>query len=338
MHSPTRSSGAFPRPATRRRVPGRVGTLIVPVALLALVALPAIAQAAGHDSDGDGLSNHYERTVSHTNPHRDDTDSDGLRDGYEIRRSKTNPLKSDTDGDGLTDRQELFPVGYLMSAKVALSAGTFTVKTPKTDPRRRDTDGDGLSDGYEVRTSFTSPIMRDTDSDGLGDGVEVLTTHTNPLSGDTDGDGIGDWEEVQAGSNPLDPTSRPSSTTPLLADTTAPTPLLADTTVPDTTAPDTSITSGPSGTVTSNAASFSVSSTETGSTFECRLDSGAWSACLSPKAYSNLADGSHTFDVRATDRPATPTPRPPRARGRSTRPCRTQPRRTPRSPAARAGP
>ncbi len=71
--------------------------------------------------------------------------------------------------------------------------------------------------------------------------------------------------------------------------------------MPDTTAPDTSITSGPSGTVTSNAASFSVSSTETGSTFECRLDSGAWSACLSPKAYSNLADGSHTVDVRATD-------------------------------------
>ena len=69
----------------------------------------------------------------------------------------------------------------------------------------------------------------------------------------------------------------------------------------DTVAPDTSITSGPTGLTPSASASLSFGSTETGSTFECRLDDGAWAACTSPRALSALAQGPHTFRVRATD-------------------------------------
>jgi hypothetical protein len=68
----------------------------------------------------------------------------------------------------------------------------------------------------------------------------------------------------------------------------------------DTTAPDTTIDSGPSGTITVAEATFTFSS-EAGATFECRLDGAAYSACTSPKSYTNLSNGSHTFDVRATD-------------------------------------
>ena len=59
----------------------------------------------------------------------------------------------------------------------------------------------------------------------------------------------------------------------------------------DTTAPDTAISSAPSSPTTETAASFGFSSTESGSTFECRLDAGAWGASTSPKAYGDLADG-----------------------------------------------
>ena len=69
----------------------------------------------------------------------------------------------------------------------------------------------------------------------------------------------------------------------------------------DTTAPDTTIDSGPSGTITVAGATFTFSSSEAGATFECRLDGAAYSACPSPKSYTNLSNGSHTFEVRAKD-------------------------------------
>jgi acid phosphatase type 7 len=69
----------------------------------------------------------------------------------------------------------------------------------------------------------------------------------------------------------------------------------------DTTPPETTIDSGSSGTVTSTSANFTFSSNEANSTFECRLDGAAFTSCTSPKGYNSLANGSHTFEVRATD-------------------------------------
>ena len=69
----------------------------------------------------------------------------------------------------------------------------------------------------------------------------------------------------------------------------------------DTTPPETTITSGPSGVTTSTSASFGFNSSEAGSTFTCSLDGGAYSSCSSPKSYSALSAGTHTFRVKARD-------------------------------------
>ncbi|MGH7359601.1 MAG: Ig-like domain-containing protein, partial [Candidatus Rokuibacteriota bacterium] len=69
----------------------------------------------------------------------------------------------------------------------------------------------------------------------------------------------------------------------------------------DTTTPQTTIDSSPSDPTSSTSADFDLSANEVGSTFECRLDGGAWGACASPAGYTSLTDGNHTFDVRAAD-------------------------------------
>ncbi len=64
-------------------------------------------------------------------------------------------------------------------------------------------------------------------------------------------------------------------------------------------APNTTITGGTSGTVYTAHARFTFSSSIAGSTFQCKLDSGSWTACSSPKVYRNLTYRTHTFYVRA---------------------------------------
>ena len=72
----------------------------------------------------------------------------------------------------------------------------------------------------------------------------------------------------------------------------------------DATAPNTTINSNPSNPTNSTSASFSFSGTDAGTgvaSFECQLDGGGFATCTSPRNYSGLSDGSHSFQVRAID-------------------------------------
>jgi hypothetical protein len=64
--------------------------------------------------------------------------------------------------------------------------------------------------------------------------------------------------------------------------------------------PAPTITAAPANPTSATAASFSFSDTQAGVNFQCALDGGSSSNCTSPKAYSGLADGTHTFRVTAS--------------------------------------
>ncbi|MGE6757334.1 Ig-like domain-containing protein [Corallococcus interemptor] len=69
----------------------------------------------------------------------------------------------------------------------------------------------------------------------------------------------------------------------------------------DTRAPETSITlSGPSLT-SRREATFEFKADEASATFECRIDTGTFTACTSPLTFTELTDGTHMVQVRAVD-------------------------------------
>jgi hypothetical protein len=81
-----------------------------------------------------------------------------------------------------------------------------------------------------------------------------------------------------------------------------PTPATFSWTV-DTVPPDTTITAHPPNPDSSATPTFNYTSTEAGSSFEYRVDGGAWTSTgtTGTVTLASLSDGSHTFDVRSTD-------------------------------------
>lgn len=143
-------------------------------------------------SDGDGLSDEYERRVG-LDPNNRDSDGDTWGDGYEVETAGMNPhvaVLVDSDGDGLSDDAEILE---------------------GTDPSQRDSDGDGGFDGYEIeigsnpriggryiagpKTRQRLGIGTDSDGDGLSDMTEsgFGFSAKNP---DTDFDGTSDYDEL----------------------------------------------------------------------------------------------------------------------------------------------
>ena len=57
-----------------------------------------------NDTDGDGLTDAFEKLVYHTETDAADTDGDALTDGQEVLVQGLDPLDPDTDDDGVIDQ------------------------------------------------------------------------------------------------------------------------------------------------------------------------------------------------------------------------------------------
>jgi hypothetical protein len=150
------------------------------------------------DSDGDGLSDSFERLAG-TKLTSVDSDDDGLSDGEEAAVHHTNPRSADTDGDTIEDADEIAKgtdAGRLPGVAGVIGTGVFAenVRTMK------DTDDDGLSDKSEKLLGLDHERV-DTDGDGESDGSEA-SVGTDPTRADTDLDGLTDGLELRHGTNP----------------------------------------------------------------------------------------------------------------------------------------
>jgi len=76
------------------------------------------------DSDGDGLSDHDEIMIYHSNPLKIDSDDDGLSDIDEVNLWKTDPAVADSDGDGVSDGDEVLQA---LTNPLVADFGTRTV-------------------------------------------------------------------------------------------------------------------------------------------------------------------------------------------------------------------
>lgn len=78
-------------------------------------------------------------------------------------------------------------------------------------------------------------------------------------------------------------------------------PATAAWTVDTTPPPAPTVTTGPAALTNATTATFGVHDSDPTATFACSLDGAAFAPCAVPATYSSLAEGPHTFDVKALD-------------------------------------
>lgn len=172
------------------------------------------------DADGDTIIDSQDNCVNIANKDQQDTDSDGMGDSCD----------DDKDGDGVNNAQDAFPLDKNESVDTD-NDGTgnnadddddndgvkdISDKFPLDDSESVDTDNDGTGNNADD----------DDDNDGVTDSDDAFPLDDSE-SVDTDGDligdnsdddddndGVSDADEIAAGTDPLDDTSKPSTSMP----------------------------------------------------------------------------------------------------------------------------
>lgn len=227
---------------------------------------------------------------------------------------------SDTGGSGLAGFQ------------CALDAGSFTACTSQTTYS-------GLDDGthtFQVRAvdgagnvdpspaSYTWVVDATAPDTGIGDVPPSLTSSTGnvfSLSGSDAGTGVDGFQCAIDGSgfgscdspwSLIGLSDGPHTVQARAVDAVGnvdPTPASYTWTI-DSTAPDTFIYVGPPGPSSDPNPTFLFTGSDGATSYECSLDGDPFATCTSPQSLAGLADGTHTFEVRATDAAGNTDPTP----------------------------
>lgn len=141
----------------------------------------------------------------------------------------------------------------------------------------------------------------------LADGATLAPNETNgdyelmvqaTLEPDADNDGWGDETQDKCKGS-----AGPNEGCPAPKQETAGPPIPTEP-VPDTKVTKVTIIAG------KKQVTLRFTSTVSGSKFQCKLDKKPWKSCKSPKSYSGLKDGRHSFKVKAIGPTAVPDPTP----------------------------
>lgn len=149
------------------------------------------------DSDGDGVGDNAD--LFPLDPSESaDSDGDGVGDNADFYPNNPNE-SADSDGDGVGDNADAFPTDETESLDTDQDGvGDNSDDFPDDPTETSDSDGDGVGDQADQFPLDNSESI-DSDGDGLGNNQDL----------DDDNDGFTDLEEVEAGSNPLDPRDEP---------------------------------------------------------------------------------------------------------------------------------
>jgi hypothetical protein len=185
---------------------------------------------------------------------------------------------------GLSEGAHVFAVRARTAAGATGSAATYTWRVDATPP-----DAPTLSGKPANPTNATTAALTFTGSEG------GLTFQCN-----LDGNGFGPCASPTSYSRLGEATHTFKVRAVDAAGNTG--PALAYKWMVDLTAPTTAIiVNRPANPTTGTSATFTFRGGGVNSSFQCRLDGAAFAACTSPKSYTGLAAGAHTFAVRTID-------------------------------------